>query len=91
MKVKSSKVFSVVDLQNGYFNILVKHNDCHKTAFILPWDKYHWKRILPGLLGAPFTFTKAIVSTFPDLPFVVVYFDDILIFSGSILKNTLNI
>ena len=40
MKVKGAKLFSVLDLQSGYFLIPVKHNGRHKTAFILPWDKY---------------------------------------------------
>ena len=32
IKVKDAKVFSVLDLQNRYFHIPVKHNDHHKTA-----------------------------------------------------------
>ena len=72
MKVKGAQVFSVLELQNGYFQIPIKHNGRHKAAFILPWDKYQWRRLLLGLLDASFTFTETIVSIFSELPFVVV-------------------
>ena len=73
----------MLDLQNGYFKIPVKHNNRHKTVSILLWDKYQWKRLRLGLLGAPFTFTEAMLSIFSNLPSVVVYFDDMLIFLES--------
>ena len=69
----------MLDLQNGYFKIPVKHNNRHKTVSILLWDKYQGKRLRLGLLGAPFTFTEAMLSIFSDLSSVVVYFDDMLV------------
>ena len=83
-KVKGAKYFSVLDLQNGYFHIPIKESDRHKTAFILPWDNFQWKRLALGLLGEPFTFSNAMHDIFADLPFVVVYFDDLMIYSTSI-------
>ena len=63
-KVKGSKVFSVLDLQNGYFHIPVKESDRHKTAFILPFGKFQWKRLALGLIGAPYTFCGAMYEIF---------------------------
>ena len=86
-KVKGSKVFSVLDLQNGYFHIPVKQSDRHKTAFILPFGKFQWKRLALGLIGAPYTFCGAMFEIFSDMPYVVVYFDDILIFSNTVEEH----
>lgn len=83
-KIKGAKIFNLLDLQNGHLHITVKHNDRHKTAFVLSWDKYQWKRLPLVTLGTPFTFTEAMISIFPDLLFVAVYFDDMLLFSESI-------
>ena len=90
-KVKGSKVFSVLDLQNGYFHIPVKESDRHKTAFILPFGKFQWKRLALGLIGAPYTFYGAMYEIFSDLPFVVVYFDDILIYSNTVEEHLRNL
>ena len=78
-KVRGANHFSVIDLKNGYFHIPIKESDRGKTAFILPWGK--WKRLALGLVGAPFTFSAAMYKIFSDMDFVVVYFDDMLIFS----------
>ena len=71
----------MLDLQNAYFHIPIKKSDTHKTAFVLPWNKFEWKVLCYGLVDAPFTFTEAMTRIFSDLQFVVIYFDDILIFS----------
>ena len=73
----------MLDLQIEYFHITVKHDYRHKTAFILPWLRFQCKMLPLWLLGAPFWFTEAMVSISSDLPFLVVYFDDMLIFSES--------
>ena len=86
-KVKGSAVFSVLDLKQGYFHIPVKKEDRIKTAFIVPWGKYQWKRLPLGLLGAPFTFGEAMPYLFKEMEFVVCYFDDILIFSKDVNEH----
>ena len=50
-KVNGAEVFSVFDLKQGYFNIPIKVSDQHKTAFIVPWGKFQWKRLPLGLLS----------------------------------------
>ena len=90
-KVNGAEVFSVFDLQQGYFNIPMKESDQHKTAFIVPWGKFQWKRLPLGLVGAPFTFSEAMQYLFSDIPFVVVYFDDILIFSQNVDDHMIHV
>ena len=38
-KLNNKKVFSVLDLKNGYYHIAIRPEDRHKTAFSLPWYK----------------------------------------------------
>ena len=87
-KFKDAKIYSVIDLKNGYFNVPVRKKDRHKTAFILPNLKLQWRRMPQGLVGAPFTFAELIVFLFEDLgTFVVAYFDDICILSTNAAEH----
>ncbi|KAG0439168.1 Transposon Ty3-I Gag-Pol polyprotein [Dictyocoela muelleri] len=76
-----SKVFSSIDLNSVYYQILMETEDIDKTAFRLLGNTYVFKRMLFGLSNAPMTLTKAIKAILKDLPFVKVYMDDILIHS----------
>ena len=87
-KLKSAKVFSVIDLKNGYYHIPVKAKDRCKTAFILPWCKMQFKRMSVGLLGAPFTFSEGIDFVIHDIDeFCDGFFDDMIVFSDSVSEH----
>ena len=58
-----------------------------KIAFLLPWAKYDWKRRPLELVGAPFTFAEGLVLMLGCLDFLVVFYDDILIFSETLEKH----
>ena len=90
--MKDSSIYSVIDLKSGYFQIPLKDKDREKTAFVLPWGKYQWKRMPQGLLGAPFTFAENIAAVFGDMTaFTSAYFDDIAIFSSSEEEHLLHV
>jgi hypothetical protein len=81
--VSGSKYFTSLDLTSGYHRILISEEDRPKTAFCTPFGHFQFKVLIEGLTNAPATFQTAMDSIFhPYLRrFVVVYLDDILIYS----------
>ncbi len=81
-KLKGAKVFSSLDLAQGYHQIRIPEEDVPKTAFRTPLGHFQYKVLCFGLTNAPATFQKAMDDIFRHLDdFCLVYMDDILIFS----------
>jgi hypothetical protein len=81
--VAGSSYFTSLDLTSGYHQILISEEDRPKTAFRTPFGHFQFKVLIEGLTNAPTTFQTVINSIFHTYirKFVVVYIDDILIFS----------
>jgi hypothetical protein len=82
-------VFSKIDLRSGYHQIKICDEDIPKTAFSTRYKLYEYRVMSFGLMNAPAHFMYLMNSVFmPELDkFVMVFIDDILVYSRSMEEH----
>lgn len=84
-QLQGAQVFSKLDLASGYHQMEIAPGDQHKTAFITKHGLFEWKVLPFGLANGPSVFMRMMARIFNKHPemrrYVVVYLDDILIYS----------
>ena len=66
-KLHNCKVFSKIDLQAAFHNVVIDPQDVEKTTTLTPWGVFVYKRLAFGLSGAPSTFMKLVDSVLAGL------------------------
>ena len=76
------KIFTTLDLQNGYYHITLDKESKAKTAFVTPFVKYECNAVPFGLAQVPGYFQQLISIVLQDCSdFAMAYLDEILILS----------
>ena len=84
-RTRGVKIFSKINFKNGYNLIRIKEGDEWKIVFRTRYSLYEYLVILFGLYNAPTTSQNTMNYIFRDLldAGILVYLDDILLYSNS--------
>lgn len=84
-RLGKAKYFSKIDLRSGYWQMKIAEDDIEKTAFRTQYGHHEWLVMPFGLQGAPSCFQRMMNHYLRKYlgKFVLVYLDDILIYSNT--------
>jgi len=91
--MQGAKWFTTLDLASGYWQVEMNPSDQEKTAFIVQQGTYEFTVMPFGLTNAPATFQRLMNQVFNGLLYkgVIVYLDDINIYSKTFDKHLLKL
>jgi len=86
---RKARVFTKIDLQHAYHLVRIADGNEWKTTFRTRYGSYEWLVMPFRLTNAPAAFQRFMNDIFHDLLdiFVIVYLDDILIYSDDMSKH----
>ena len=89
-KLNGAKVFSIVDVKCGYWNIILDEDSSYLTTFNSPYGCYRFKRMLCGLKMSQDIFQTRIDQTFEGCCGVIGIADDIVVYGDSEASHDAN-
>jgi hypothetical protein len=88
-QMKGASVFSKINLRSGYHQLKIRESDIPKTAFRTRYGLYEYTVMCFGLTNAPTYFMYLMNEVFMEYldRFVVVFIDNILVFSKTMEEH----
>lgn len=92
-RLYDARFFTKLDLYSGYHQVAIAPEDTHKTAFTSRYGTYEFLVMPFGLTNAPATFQTAMNELFHEYldEFVIVYLDDILVYSPTLEDHVIHL
>ena len=87
LKLENFQYGTSLDLNMGYYHILLSPQSARMCTVVFPWGKYEYLRLPMGLCNAPDIFQEKMGDLFHDLEFVRAYIDDLLVISSGSFKD----
>ena len=84
-------MFSKIDLKLGYYQLRIREQDVHKTAFRTRYGHFEFLVMPFGLTSSPAAFMNMMQRVFRHYldQFIIVFIDDILIYSNSAEQSSM--
>jgi len=84
-----AQVYTKIDLRHAYHLVCITAGDEWKTAFWTHYGSFEWLVMPEGLTNAPAAFQRFMNDIFMDMIDinVIVYLDDILVYSDSLTEH----
>jgi hypothetical protein len=82
-QLKGARIFSKIDLRSSYYQVRINEEDISKTTFRTRYEHYEFTVVPFGLSNAPVVSMCLMNGVFREYldKFVIVFLDDILIYS----------
>ncbi|GFY44775.1 hypothetical protein TNIN_431701 [Trichonephila inaurata madagascariensis] len=81
-KLREAKVYTTLDLKNGFFHVDVNEDCKHLTSFVVPDGQFEFNKVPFGLSTSSSVFQRYVYSIFRELMrkgVVIIYMDDLII------------
>jgi hypothetical protein len=84
-QLRGARYFTKINLNQAYYQVRVGESSKKYTAMLTRWGLWEWNCLSFGLSNAPSHFSRLMMDVFKDFTdiFVLVFLDDILIYSSS--------
>ena len=90
LKLEKFKFGTSLDLNMGYYHIVLSPNSRKMCTVVFPWGKYEYTRLPMGLCNSPDIFQEKMGELMQDLEFTRAYIDDLLVISTGSFEDHLN-
>ena len=88
-ELREARYFSKLDLHSGFYQVRIRDEDCWKSAIRTSLGTFEWLVMPMGLSNSPATFQRLMNGVMRNCvgKYVVVYLDDILIYSKTLAEH----